>query len=185
MLRRVVHAVLKYAAMRIFWMLVGLFVVTAVVYLVCSFVMLNVWSPYTSFREDAVEALDSLNNYIQGILFRWDWGVTHAHEPVWEVLVERMPITLQVIGVSFFLYIFGGILLGLLSAFHAHRWIDKLISILTMIFSALPGFVLIKAFIYIFGFYLDWLPRWYPHGGEPWERAVALILPVLAISGPL
>lgn len=177
-------AVFRYILLRILWLLVSLAAVVALIYLICSMAMLTIWSPYTEFGDDIVTAFDNLRMYLLMIVTEWDWGVTRNGEPVWELVAYRMPRSLMLMALSLLFYILFGMVLGMIGALRQSKPSDLVIRAFTMTFSSLPGFVLIIPLILFFGFELDLLPRWYPHAGELHERALAYVIPVLAVSGP-
>jgi peptide/nickel transport system permease protein len=78
--------------------------------------------------------------------------------PVIDVILERLPATLLLMGSSLCLALSLGIVLGVLAARRVNSWEDSLISILGLIFYATPSFWFGLMGILVFAVYLGWLP---------------------------
>jgi peptide/nickel transport system permease protein len=79
-------------------------------------------------------------------------------KPVSEVIIERMPATLLLMGSSLFIAFAAGMALGMLAALRVNKWQDSLISTLGLLFYATPSFWFGLMGIVVFAVYLDWLP---------------------------
>ena len=94
----------------------------------------------------------------QGIL-RGDFGSSFSQQrPVMELIVERIPATLQLTGAAFVMGYGVGILLGLLAAGYHRSWIDQLVRIVSVVGSAVPDFWLALLLIMFFSVSLKLLP---------------------------
>ena len=69
---------------------------------------------------------------------------------VWDEILERLPVTIQLTIFSFIYIIFLGIPLGIISALKRDTWIDAVIRILALIGLSTPIFWLAYLLIYIF-----------------------------------
>ena len=113
-----------------------------------------------------------------------DWGHAHSMDaPVWQLIAERLPGTALLMVSALGLAIVLGVLLGMLAAMHARRWLDGLISVLALLFYATPGFLVGIGLILLFSVQLQWLPMsgmsslyddssWWLRGWSGWRRAV-------------
>lgn len=114
----------------------------------------NDWTLYDS-NGDGVDDSPGLR---RGLL-RGDLGNSLKHRrPVSELLVERIPATLQL---TFSALITGygiGILLGLLAAVYHRTWVDQLVRIISVIGNAVPQFWLGLLLIIFFSINLGVLP---------------------------
>ena len=92
-------------------------------------------------------------------LVRFDLGFSSIYgKPVSMVIVERLPVTLLLMGASLSLAFFAGLVLGVVAARSVNKWPDTLISTLGLIFYATPSFWLGLMIIVVFSIYLQWLP---------------------------
>nr|WP_245293547.1 ABC transporter permease [Pseudochrobactrum sp. B5] len=92
-------------------------------------------------------------------LFSGDFGWSSAFQrPVLDVILERLPATLLLMGVSTFLAFFAGSLLGIVAGAKPHSRRDRLLSLTSLALYAVPGFWLGLVLIVIFGVTLRWLP---------------------------
>lgn len=124
-------------------------------------------------------------------LFSCDFGWSSAFQrPVLDVILERLPATLLLMGVSTFLAFFAGSLLGIVAGAKPHSKRDRLLSLTSLALYAVPGFWLGLVLIVIFGVTLRWLPigglETIASGKTGLARAADisrhLILPVAALS---
>lgn len=79
-------------------------------------------------------------------------------QPVSDVIFERLPATLLLMGSAMLLAFSFGTVLGIFAAQKVNRWQDSLISVLGLIFYSTPSFWLALMGIVFFSIYLNWLP---------------------------
>jgi len=92
-------------------------------------------------------------------LARGDLGTSYLQgRPVARVIGEAFPPTAFLAVSAMLLAAAGGIGLGLLSAAHARRWLDDLLTFLSLVFVSLPAFWLGLMLILLFASRLGWLP---------------------------
>jgi peptide/nickel transport system permease protein len=123
-------------------------------------------------------------NWISGVV-RGDLGESiYYHEDVGELLMERFPVTLDLVVKSFILSNFLGISLGLLAALKRGTWLDTFATVISYIGVSVPVFWLGILFIYLFGLRLNWFPIAGYH--FPWDNLTLNLhetfLPVICIS---
>ncbi len=82
------------------------------------------------------------------------------HMPVIDVLKERVPVTLYLSLLSFFISIPLGIVFGIISAVFRGKKIDTFVTTLANVFCCLPQFFLSVLFLYLFAMKLQWLPTY-------------------------
>ncbi|MFF2885818.1 ABC transporter permease [Paenibacillus sp. NPDC057967] len=80
------------------------------------------------------------------------------HRPVLDLIVERIPATLGLMGSSLVLSLIIGVLFGLISALNKNKLIDRVLSLLAYICISLPGLWFAMILIYFFSLKLNWLP---------------------------
>lgn len=92
-------------------------------------------------------------------LVKLDLGKSYmTGKPVWDELMERLPITLEL--TIFAILIMGSITvpLGVLAARNVNKWPDQISRILALIGASIPSFWLGLILIYVFAFKLQILP---------------------------
>jgi peptide/nickel transport system permease protein len=103
---------------------------------------------------------DFLLNIVQG-----DFGRSHLmRRSARDVLLERLPATLQLAGAAFVLSIIVGIPLGVLSAVKRDTFLDNLGKLFATMGIATPNFWIAIMLVLLFGAILGWLPT-YGRGG--------------------
>lgn len=112
-------------------------------------------------------------------------GVSQSyHRTVAEVIGERLPITLYLALLAFFLSVPLGILFGIISAVKRGKAADTAVTLTANVCCCLPQFWLGILFLYIFSMKLGWLPSssfvW------PWQdfslSVRTTIMPVLCLA---
>jgi peptide/nickel transport system permease protein len=123
-------------------------------------------------------------------LLRGDLGWSdYQHRPVFDLIVERIPATLQLTFTALIIgYVFG-ILIGVFSAVNHRGWFDQVARVLSVIGNALPSFWLGLILIIVFSVNLGWLPMFgrsnpipTDNGFNPWETIRYMIMPVSVLS---
>lgn len=80
------------------------------------------------------------------------------HQPVLQQMLDRLPATAGLMGISILISVVLAIPIGLLAAAYRNRWIDKFINLLCYIGISIPVFWLAILLIYLFAIKLHWLP---------------------------
>ncbi|MFC5402578.1 ABC transporter permease [Cohnella soli] len=80
------------------------------------------------------------------------------HQPVLDQIVDRLPATAGLMGISIALAVLLAIPLGLIAGANRNRWLDKLINLVAYIGISIPLFWLAILLIYYFAIKLHWLP---------------------------
>jgi peptide/nickel transport system permease protein len=121
-------------------------------------------------------------------VFRGELGYSHYyHQPVINVIAERLPITLLLVMLSTLFAAVCGILLGTFAGRRPHSVVDRINTFVAVFGYAIPIFWLGQLLILFFSIYLDILPT----GGIPsrilgggsfldWVRH--LIMPVISLG---
>ena len=113
-----------------------------------------------------------------------------SRRPVLELVSERIPATLRLMGTALVIALVVSIPLGILAALFKNSWIDYLTAALSLSAISVPSFFLGLSAIYIFGLTLGWLPTAGMADGPGFLANLRyLVMPAgilgIAISGPL
>jgi peptide/nickel transport system permease protein len=124
-----------------------------------------------------------------GSMVRGDWGFSFASRvDVDKLILQRLPVTLFVIGAAQLLALLVALPVGVYAATRPYSIFDQIANTLAFIGFALPTFFTGILFILFFSIYLDWLPfvyradisatgwRWY------WEHIRQAIMPVMVLG---
>jgi peptide/nickel transport system permease protein len=122
-------------------------------------------------------------------MIKGDWGFSFVSRVnVDELIFQRLPTTLFVLGSAQILGILIALPLGTLSALRPYSWFDQIATTLAFVGFSLPTFFTGLVFILVFSIWLDWLPfiyradisatgwRWY------WEHARQALMPVAVLG---
>ncbi|HRW06210.1 MAG TPA: ABC transporter permease [Caldilineaceae bacterium] len=119
-------------------------------------------------------------NALQG-----DLGTSYiSKKPVSELLLTRLPVTLELTIIAMVLATLVAIPAGIVSAARRYSWVDYLITGLALFGVSMPSFWFAILLILLFSLTLGWLPA---SGYVAWERGVwlhlrSLIMPSLALG---
>jgi peptide/nickel transport system permease protein len=90
---------------------------------------------------------------------RGDLGQSlYYKDSVNKLLAQRIPITMYLGITSMIISISVGITIGMLAAIRRGKWLDNIVSPLSVVLVCLPSFLLGIFLIFIFGMKLHWLP---------------------------
>ena len=123
--------------------------------------------------------------FLKNIVTEGFWGVSLKLEtmvPVWQVIGERIPVTLGLNFLALLVSMPLGLLAGMLAALHKSKLPDHLISFLVILFISVPSFVAASALQYFLGYRTRLFPIIYQSLGSFPERLHSMLLPVLALS---
>ncbi|HRA65665.1 MAG TPA: ABC transporter permease [Caldilinea sp.] len=81
--------------------------------------------------------------------------------PVIDLILQRLPQTLWVVGLSYLLSVVIAVPLGVLGAYHHNRLFDQINSVISVIGFSLPTFFTGLLVILVFGVWLGWFPTIY------------------------
>jgi peptide/nickel transport system permease protein len=92
-------------------------------------------------------------------LSKGDWGFSFAARmPVYDLVAQRIPKTLGVVGLAYFLAILIGIPIGILSAVKQYSFFDQASTTLVFMGMSIPSFFVGLLLILLFSIRLHWLP---------------------------
>jgi len=96
--------------------------------------------------------------WILGVL-RLDLGKSYATgDPVWEEMMKRLPITVQLTAGALGVMLLISMPLGVIAARYQGRWPDHVSRVLALVGASIPTFWLGLMLIYFLAYKLQWLP---------------------------
>lgn len=120
-----------------------------------------------------------------GNVLRGDFGTSYINKkPVSELILTRLPITLELTFFSMLLATLIAIPAGVISAVRRYNWVDYFLTGFSLFGVSMPSFWFGILLILVFALWLGWLPA---SGYVPWSRGVwphfrSLILPGIALG---
>jgi peptide/nickel transport system permease protein len=130
---------------------------------------LPIWQQYANFM---------------GQLFTGSLGESLQNgQPVLDLVAQRLPRTLVLIGFSTVVSVLLGVLIGSTAARFGGWW-DRIVLTATSVGIAIPSFVAAVLLVYAFGVQLKWLPSggFVPFERDPGDFFRGLVLPTAALA---
>ncbi|MEO1224752.1 MAG: ABC transporter permease [Pseudomonadota bacterium] len=135
-----------------------------------------------------VRYLSFLGGAIQG-----EFGISYsAQRPVGDLLLERIPATMELAFSALILSLAIGIPLGVFAAVYRDSWVSSALMVGSIVGVSLPTFVVGILLIFLFSVHLGWLPSfgrgdtvdigWWSTGFLTWSGLKALIMPALSLA---
>lgn len=129
-----------------------------------------------------------IGNILQG-----EFGLSYRiKRPVDQLILERLPATLELVFVSALIALIVGITLGVYTGIRRNSVISKAVLSVSLIGVSLPTFIIGITLIYIFAVHLRWLPSSGRSGTMmlgPWKTSLmsvdgwrAILLPAITLS---
>ncbi|MEJ2149773.1 MAG: ABC transporter permease [Chloroflexota bacterium] len=118
-------------------------------------------------------------------LLRGDPGIsTRTGRPVGPTLVRRLRNSFALAGIAFVFIMPIALLLGLLAGLREGGFVDRVISLFSLVTTSIPEFASGVFLILIFAFWLKVLPgaAIFPTDTAPWQNLKLLILPVATLT---
>jgi peptide/nickel transport system permease protein len=122
----------------------------------------------------------------------WFWQLLHGNlgqsiqlqQPVLQAIWQRLPVTAELGGISLLYSLALAIPLGIYSATHRNTWLDWLANVISLLFTAIPGFILGLLLILFFAVSIRLFPPggYIPFAENPAANLRDLILPVITLG---
>ncbi|OLC01279.1 MAG: peptide ABC transporter [Candidatus Rokubacteria bacterium 13_1_40CM_68_15] len=133
-------------------------------------------------RPLSTQYLEWLGRAVRGDLGR----SLRTNQPVTEAILQRLPVTLELLGAALAVSLAIAIPAGIVSAVKRNSGVDLASTVFALVGFSLPNFWLGLILIYVFALLLRWLP---PSGFVPLpavaDNAKSLILPALTLGTAL
>lgn len=124
------------------------------------------WLGVWNCSGDSVMSAHGLPNFLPGFLgggdngmIHGDWGISISlNQPVVEVILGRLPVTLLLMITATVIWISLALVLGVLGAVKRYSLLDQAITLMSYTLYSLPTFWLGLMLIFVFGVTLHWFP---------------------------
>ncbi|MGE7909819.1 nickel ABC transporter permease [Lysinibacillus xylanilyticus] len=115
-------------------------------------------------------------DYIKDLLHGDMGNSLKNHQPVFEEITARLPITIELAFYSILITIVLGLIAGIISAIRPYSFMDVGLMIVALLGISLPSFWLGILLMYVFSVQLHWLPV------AGWDSAKHIILPAITLG---
>ncbi len=111
-----------------------------------------------------------------------------TRSPVVDLIVERMPQTLWVVGMSYVVGILIAVPIGVVSAYRQYSWFDQFGTFVSMVGFSVPTFFTGILVIVIFSVNLEWFPSIYDTTHKVtdwpsfWFQVKQMVMPVMVLA---
>lgn len=117
--------------------------------------------------------------FVERVFLHGDFGMSMRYGvPALDVVMGRLPATIQLAGLAFALALVFGIGFGVVAALNRDRWPDKILRSIAALGQATPNFWIGMMLVLVFAVHL----RWFPTSGR--GSLSALVLPAITLSIP-
>lgn len=124
-------------------------------------------------------------NYSEGMQRIVSW---QSRSPVMDIIVQRMPQTLTVVGTSYILGVAIALPIGIYSAYRQYSWFDQIGTFIAMIGFSVPTFFTGLVLILVFAVKLQWFPSIYDTSLQVtdwnsfWLQVRQMVMPVMVLA---
>lgn len=143
---------------------------------------------YQFFVNEPMHALEQLTGHRFSDTPRVRVVSWQTRSPVVDLILERLPQTLWVVGLSYVVGILIAVPIGILSAYRQYSWFDQIGTFVSMVGYSVPTFFTGLLMIMIFSVKLGWLPSIYDTNlrvtdlASLWAQIKQMIMPVLVLA---
>lgn len=124
--------------------------------------------------------------------FQWAWHISRGHlgtslftgMPVSQLIASRLAPTLSIAAITIFLAVAIGVPLGVIAAYRAGTWVDRLTMVFAVLAFSVPGFLIGYLLIFTMGIHVHWFPvaGYVPISSSPTGWLRSLVLPCVNIA---
>jgi peptide/nickel transport system permease protein len=108
----------------------------------------------------------------------------YTRQEVTDAIIERLPVTAEIVVVSMAISLGVAIPLGTLTAYRAGGWLDRLVTGATFGMLAIPSFMMGLLLIYLFAVELGWFPAtgWTRLTEDPVGNLRSVLMPAVSLA---
>lgn len=140
------------------------------------------------FVNEPLNVFESLTGWTIGDGERMRVISWQTRSPVVDLIVERLPQTLWVVGLAYVVGILIAVPIGVISAYRQYSWFDQIGTLVSMIGFSIPTFFMGLIMIVVFSVKLGWLPTIYDTNLRVtnletfWLQVKQMIMPVMVLG---
>ena len=187
---------LKYTMQRFFAMALTLFIIMTLGFMVIRLMPGGIFDDEVDMTAEQIAILEAkyhldkpiLTQYaifLKDVVTSWDWGVSlklSMNVPVWELIVDKIPVSLYINIFSLMISLPIGIAFGILAAVKKNTWVDYLVSFMVVLGISVPSFVFGTLLQYFIGFKMGLFPIIFDTQAVGLAKLYSLVLPIAALS---
>ena len=187
---------LKYTMQRFLAMMLTLFIIMTLGFMVIRLMPGGIFDDEVDMTAEQIAILNAkyhldkpiLTQYaifLKDVVTSWDWGVSlklSMNVPVWELIVDKIPVSLYINIFSLMISLPIGIAFGILAAVKKNTWVDYLVSFLVVLGISVPSFVFGTLLQYFVGFKMGLFPIIYDTQAVGLAKLYSLTLPIVALA---
>ena len=187
---------LKYTMQRFFAMALTLFIIMTLGFMVIRLMPGGIFDDEIDMTAEQIAILEAkyhldkpiLTQYalfLKELVTEWNWGVSlklSTNVPVWEMIVDKIPVTLYINVFSLMISLPIGIAMGILAAVKKNTIVDYVISFAVVLGISVPSFVFATLLQYFIGFKLGLFPIIYDTQAVGLAKLYSLFLPITALA---
>ena len=186
---------IRYIIDRIIAMLITLFIIVSIAFIVVRLMPGSVYEMGGDLSQTVIDALNAKYHFnepiikqygyfLENIFLHWDWGTSakmRPNVPVFTILEDRIPITLELNLVSLFAALPIGMAAGIVAAIRKNTIVDHLVSLMVVLFISIPSFVFAAALQYFLGYKTGLFPIIYNVTASGLAKWHSMALPIIAL----
>ena len=187
---------LKYTMQRFFAMALTLFIIMTLGFMVIRLMPGGIFDDEVDMTAEQIAILEAkyhldkpiLTQYalfLKELVTEWNWGVSlklSTNVPVWEMIVDKIPVTLYINVFSLMISLPIGIAMGILAAVKKNTIVDYVISFAVVLGISVPSFVFATLLQYFIGFKFGLFPIIYDTQAVGLGKLYSLFLPITALA---
>ncbi len=172
----------KYIITRVILGIVTIFLVVSATNIILTYADLVRWTRHLTTKQMWMISLDEYQQFLYDVFTDWDWGMTKSREPVWELVRDKIGVSLRINIIAFIIYIGVGFGLGILTALKKDTWFDRIVVSTSLALGSIPTFIWVFVLMIFLGWRWGLVPTLYTFDRPGfWGQVHILVLPILAI----
>ncbi len=172
----------RYIATRVILGILTILIVVSLVQILLTYAGLVRWTRGSSNATMWLETWRAYKQFVINVVTEWDWGTNNMGVPVWDLVSEKIGISLRINITAFVIYVGFGVSLGILTAIKKDSWFDRAVVSISLALGSIPSFIWVFLLMILLGWRWGLVPTLYTAGRPGFFNQIhIMILPVLAL----